>query len=823
MSGLLQDLHYSLRLLARARGVTAAAIVLLAVGIGANTAIFSQVRAVLMRPVPGVQEPDRLVRLLRVERGQRGSNFGYPDYIDYRDQSRLLAGVAAESGTMLTFTTATTERVRAALVSGNYFSVLGVKPALGRLLAPEDDRVAGAHWVAVISQGLWQRAFASDPTAVGRSIRLNDREYRIVGVAAAEFRGMALGGSTDVWLPMMMQPYAIPRLTGTILNDRMAGWIAIYARLASGVSIDQASAEVAAVAQRLARAYPKSNEGRGAELSGGIGLYPSERANLRRLLGLLFAAVAVLLLIACCNVANLLLARATGRRREMAVRMAVGAGRIRLIRQLLTESLLLCLLAAIAGLLLAPWSLALMKRSLPPAQSALKLPVQLDATVLGFTLLLSVATGFLFGLAPALAASKTDLAGSLKDAAPASGLQRSWFSRFAVIAQVSLSLVLLIGAALVLKTIGNTLAGARGFESEHVLIGSLDLSILDYPPPRARLFVSQLEQRLVAIPGVRAASVSKTYPAAGWSDRGPIFYEGEDPPTEEERMRSGRAIMAEKNTVSPGYFGTLGTPLVAGRDFSPRDTAGAQPVAILSERLAARLWPGENPIGRRIAVPAWRQPRQPSLEIVGVAKDVKYRSLMTEAPVLLYLPLLQNHEVFLTIAVRAEGDPAALAPAVQREVAALDRNMPVFAIHTLTEQMGLLLWEQRTAAALIGLLGVLALVVTSVGLYSVMAHAVAQRTREIGIRIALGSRVEGVVWMIVRHGMTLAVAGVLAGTAGAWALSGVLSGFLYGVSPRDPATFASVALVLLAVSLAASYLPARAAARVDPVAALRHE
>lgn len=513
-------MRYAVRSQIRWRGVSTAVLVLLATGIGANTAIFGLIHGILMRPLPGVREPDRLVRFLRTEPGDRSPNFGYPDYVDYREQARLFAGIVAESPTVLSFANGASERISGALVSGNYFSVLGVKAVQGRLLTPEDDRVVGGHWVAVISHGLWQRAFGSDPAVTGKHIRLNGHDYEIVGVAAPEFRGLALGASTEVWLPLMMQPQAIPRLTAGVLGDRMAGWISIYGRLRPGASLAQANTETGAIAQRLARVYPATNQGRGAEIVGDVGLYPDERASLRKLFGLLFAAVGVLLLIACCNAANLFLARAAARRREIAVRLALGAGRWRLIRQALTESLLLCLLAAAAGLLMAPWSLGLLVRLLPPANGGFQTLLHVDLAVLGFTLLLSLTTGLVFGLAPALAASRAEIATSLKAAAPASGFQKSRFSKLSVVAQVSLSLVLLIGAGLAVRTIQHALSDAQGFESGHVMTASLDLSTLDYPETRARLFFAQLLERLSGLPQVRCASLARHIRPAGGAMEG---------------------------------------------------------------------------------------------------------------------------------------------------------------------------------------------------------------------------------------------------------------------------------------------------------------
>jgi len=529
------------------------------------------------------------------------------------------------------------------------------------------------------------------------------------------------------------------------------------------------------------------------------------------------------LLIACANAANLFLARTTARRREISVRLALGAGRSRLVRQLLTESMLLCLVAAALGLLIAPWSLELLTRLLPPSDTVLKTPPPLDLTVLGFTLALSMLTAVLFGLAPAFVAAKTDLATSLKDAAPASGFQRSRLSKLLVIVQVSLSLVLLIGAGLVVQSIGRILAIDRGFETGNVLLASFDLSILNYPETRARLFFEQLQERFAAVPGVQSVSLSKTYPARDWSDRRSIFYEGQEPSQEELRRRSDAGFRVYTNTVSPGYFRTLGIPIIQGRDFSPRDTEGAPLVAIVTQKLAARLWPRENPLGKRIAVPSYQGPRRPPVQVIGVAKNSKYQTLLADPPLLLYVPLLQNREVFVSIEVRTTGDAAAFAPVLQHEVAALDRTLPLYELQTLSDQIMSSLWEQRTAAGLIGLFAALSLALASVGLYSVLAYTVSHRTREIGIRMALGAQSRNVLALVIRNGLTLAAVGTVFGMAVAAALTRFVSGFLYGISPSDPLTFVTVALLLVLVSLAASYFPARAATRIDPLTALRHE
>ena len=819
---MLQDIRYGFRMLARARGTSVVAILLLAIGIGANTAIFSLVNAVLLRPIPGVQEPDRLVRFLRLQSGREFFSFGYPDYVDYRDRNRMLAGVIAEGQAPLSFAGSTTQRIAGSVVTGNYFSVLGVRPAAGRLFTEEDDRTPGGHWVVVISHALWRSAFGADSSAVGKKIQLNGHSFTIIGVADETFRSLTFGESIDAWIPMAMQREAIPRLADFDLpNSRSAGWLRLYGRLRPGTRIEQASTEIAAIANRLAEIYPKTNEGRNAGLVGGVSLYPDSRARFRNFFGLLLAAVGLLLLIACGNVANLFLARATTRQREIAVRLAMGARRSRLVRQLLTESVLLCAIASALGLLLAPWTVQLLLALLPPAEFKLENVPRVDPLVLGFTILVSISTAVLFGLAPALAASKTDVATSLKEAAPASGLSRSPLARVLVIAQVALSLVLLIGAGLVVRSMQRILAIDRGFDSSHVLLSSIDLAIQGYSEARGSQFLEQLLERLSQAPGVRAASIAQTDPARGWGTRMSIFYEGQVPPEDVVRRRDDVGVRVEVNFISPGYFATFGIPLMTGRDFSAQDREGAQPVTIVSEKLARRLWPGENPIGKRIVAPVRRSQIGPPLTIIGVAKDSRYRTLTAEAPLLLYVPLGQVYLPCVRIQARVAGDPASFTSVIAHQVKSLDPNMPIYDVKTMDSQISSSLWEQRTAAGLIGLFGVLALVLASVGLYSVMAQSVAQRTREIGIRMAMGADARDVLRLVVIQGMALAGAGVLVGAAAALGLTRFVSSLLYGVSTTDLTTFSSVALLLLTVSLAATYIPARAATRIDPVAALR--
>jgi predicted permease len=823
MEALWQDIRYAARLLIKSPAFTALAMLALALGIGANTAIFSLVNAVLLRPLPGVEAADQLVAFERLQGGRNYDSFGYPDYLDYRDQSQSFAGLAAHVGTPLSFTGSTTERVRGDVVTGNYFAVLGAKPALGRLLQPDDDEAVGAHPVAVISHGLWQRAFGSDPSIVGQSINLNGYNFTIVGVAAKEFGGTSTGASFDVWLPMAMQPQAIPRMSAGILQDRSAGWIGIFGRLKSGVGLQQAQAEIATLSDQLAHAYPETNKVRSASLYANLGLTSSDRTSFRRFLGLLLAAVVLLLLIACGNVATLLMVRATSRRREIAVRLALGASRSRLIRQLLTEGVMLSLLAGALGLLLATWMADLILAFQQPAYGLRGLVTGLDFKVLGFTLALSLLTGICFGLAPALQASKPDLVTSLKDGTPASGFHKSRLQSLLVAFQVGLSLVLLIGAGLAVRTMQKIVAIDRDFDTNNRLLMSLDLSIQGYSAEAGCAFYEQLIRQLQSTPGVISASFAKTVPPNDWSDRMSIFYEGQEPPQDVLRSSEELGIRTDANRVAPRYFHTLNIPLLQGRDFSEADRAGAPAVAIINQALAERLWPGESPIGKRLAAPFLNGPRRPPVEVIGVVSDTRYRTLLADAPTILYLPVLQAYDGRTTLVIHTTGEPAAMIETLRGEVTQVAKNLPLFAVKSMSEQVATTLWQQRMAASLIGIFGGLALVLAAIGLYGVIAHSVTQRTREIGIRMALGADPTNIVGLVVKQGLKLALAGVSLGMVAALALTRLMSSLLYEVSATDPTTFIIASFVLIAVASLASYIPARRATKVDPMIALRYE
>ena len=828
MDALRQDLRYAVRLFTKSPGFTFVAVVVLALGIGANTAIFSLVNGALLRPLSGVSNPDELVLLERSRNG-RASSSGYPDYADYRDNNTTLAGLAAHCGTPLTFDNGQAERLRGDLVTGNYFGLLGVKAALGRLITQDDDTEPGSNPVAVLSHGLWLRAFGGDLDVLGQTIRLNNYDFTIIGVADRDFAGTEKGTSFDVWIPIKMQAQAMPRTMGRVwFSDRSAGWLTLFGRLKPGVSLSRAQAELATVAKQLEQTYPNMNSGGSLVLLAGLGLDADDRTSLRNFLGLLAAAVALLLLIACTNVANLLLVRATARRKEVAVKLALGATRSRLVRQLLTEGLMLSLTGGALGVLLAPWAAGLIQTFQQPAYALRGMDISLDARVLIFTALLSVLTGIVFGLVPALQASNPDLVTALKDGSPATGANKSRLQSRLVVAQIAFSLLLLIGAGLAVRTMQKVLTMDRGFDSDNLVLMSMDLTIQNYTEAKGRAFYEELLNRVEALPGVASASLAKTVPPNDWSDRLNVFLPSEEPPPEVLRTRDDLGLRVDANRIAPRYFRTLGIPLVEGREFSFADRLGSTPVAIVSKKLAERLWPGESAVGKRLAVPFWHEPR-PLVEIIGVARDTKYRSLLEDVPMLVYLPEMQTYDGRATLVVRVESrlssdpNPSSLMPAIREQVAAIDKNLPVFAIKTMDEQIASTLWQQRMLVGLIGLFGLLALVLAAIGLYGIIAHWVGLRTREIGIRMALGAQPSDVKSLVVRQGLWLAFKGIALGLVSAFALTRLMSSLLYGVSATDPLTFVVASVLLAGVALGASFAPARRATKVDPMIALRCE
>jgi len=815
MDTLLQDLRYAARALIKSPGFTTVAVLTLGLGIGANTAVFTLVNAALFRTPPGAS-PHELMWLAATrdfpeQPGRPRSyqrRFSLPEYRDYAAGSSAFTGLSAYQDAALALGSGgEPERINGMLVSGNYFQVLGLVPAAGRFFVPEEDRDPGAHPVVVLSHGLWRHRFGSDSAIVGKDITVNGRRFMVVGVAPAGFVGIQLGEPADLFTPLAMIAVAMPR-SADLLEQRNAGWLQIIGRLKPGVTVAAAGKDIATLAARLAQTYPEVLQGTSAEvapLSGGLD--PSNRSEALPIFVLLMAVPAVVLLIACANVANLLLARAAGRRREIGIRLALGATRGRLMRQLLTESVVLALCAGAAGMVLSFW-LNDVLLAVSRAPTEIELALKPDARVLAFTIAVAVVTGVLFGLAPALGATRPDVVPALKER-----LGRSRLARAFVMAQVALSLILLVTAGLFLRSLDKALDVNPGFDPVNRIALSFDLGIQGYTDRQRGTFYARLLERVRALPGVEAASLGSPLPMSGRIIGSAVSIEGVDP--------DAGAVPVTLGSFAPQYFATLGVPLLRGRDFATTDLAGAPLVVIVNETLARRLWPNQDPLGRRLRLYGREEPLR---EVIGVAKDGKYDELTENPRGFLYLPERQHADLSdISLIVKTTSDPRPLAGALTTAVHELDATLPIFRLETLQQALRNRLDKERGASSLLGVFGTLALLLAALGLYGVMAYAVSQRTREIGIRVALGARQADVLRQFVGEGVRLAVVGVAIGLALSVMLTRIIAQFLYGVTATDATTFAAGAVVLCVVAVAASWLPARRAARVDPMVALRSE
>jgi len=809
MENLLKDLRYAFRSLVKRPGFAIVAILTLALGIGINTTVFSLANSVFLRQLP-VASPQNLVWIF----SGRDNPTSYPEYLEYQQQTELFDGVMAYDWVGLNLgSNGQSERVEGSLVSGNYFDVLGVKAELGRTFLPDDDKSP----VAVISHNLWQRRFNSDATVVGKSMVLNGVQFTIVGVAPHDFVGAEEAFPRQVWIPLLMQ--ASVRPTPASVNNRNVRNLNVMARLKHGVTLRQAQAGMNVVASRLAQNYPESNRNFQISLYTAGNGRPSFRALLKPVTQILLGVVGLVLLITCANVANLLLARAARRRKEVAIRLTLGATRSRLIRQLLTESILLAVVGGLAGLILNFWLVNLLTALKPAVPLPVNVEFHTDWRVLSFTLLLSVLAGIIFGLIPALQASKHDLVPALKDHSQQLGDRRRMFSlrNALVIGQVALSIVVLIGAGLFLRSLNHARAIDPGFDAEHVLTLSFNTAAQKYDATKAEQFYQQLTNRVQALPGVQSVSVAQSAPLSYFYSpaiSSPVFVEGHEPPQGEDPPFVGN------NAIGPNFFRTLGVPLLSGREFTDRDREGAPRVAIVNETLVRDLFPNTNPIGQRLRV-LLRQPS--SWEIVGVVKDSKYRSLGEDPMPYIFLPYLQNPQPAMAVHVRTSGNPGEVAAAVRREVQALDPNLPAFHVMSLADNIDISLFPSRFGAVLLGVFGFLALLIASIGIYGVMSYGVSERTHEMGIRMALGARASDVLRLVISQGMWLALIGVAIGAGLAWGVTRVVKSYLYDVSVTDPLTFIGIALLLIGVALLACYVPARRATKVDPLKALRYE
>jgi predicted permease len=811
MDTLLQDIRYGLRMLARSPGFTAVAVLTLALGIGANTAIFSVVNAVFLRPLP-YPDADRLAVINESSKPMPEGPISYPNFLDWQAQNQVFDRMAAFQGGALTLVgVKVPESMPSLNVSADFFPTLGVKPIYGRSFLPPEDKV-GAPPVVIISNGLWQRRFGADPGLIGRSLRLKGtlgtRDFTVVGILPRDFKFYA---PAELYVPI-----GLWGADGYLMKRENHDRTLAVARMQSGVSLEQARSQLETIASRLRQQYPETNTGFGVTITP---LRERVVGHVRRAVLVLLGAVGFVLLIACVNVANLLLARSVLRRKEVAIRVALGAGWGRVVRQLLTETMLLGLAGGAVGLLLGSWSSSALARLVPPG-----LPVggiATDYRVLGFTLLLSLLTGVAFGLAPALHASELDLRDALKAGGRSStesfGHRR--LRSLLVVSEVALALVLLISAGLMIQSFRLLLKVDPGFNVQGVLTIGLDMSDPKYQenPARFMAFNAQLLERVRAIPGVQYAGTVRPLPLGGGRSAMPFYREDRPVPSE------GDFPAADWHAASPGYFQAMGIRLARGRVFADSDRENTPQVAVISEGMARRYWPDEEPIGKRLRI-GTPEMGLPWFTVVGVVGDTKPYGLEASTPAELYLSCLQlGSWVDMSLVVRTASNPLGVAAAVRDQVLALDKEMVVGDLQTMEQRLGGTLAGRRTNMLILGIFAGLALVLATVGIYGVMSYSVAQRTQEIGVRVALGARPADVLRLVVRQGMTLVLVGVGVGLAGSIAFTRLLRSMLFEVTPTDLVTFAGVSLLLTAVALLACFIPARRATKVDPMVALRYE
>jgi len=813
MGNLLQDLRYALRQLRNNPGFTALAVGTLALGIAANATIFSWINSTLLDPIPAVAHTGDMISIMLGERNEHPTPpFSYPDYADLRDNAHSFSGLLAYHDDYMAITgSGKPERIYGALTSSNYFEVLGVHPILGRTLLPSlaNERQGAAE--AVLGYDLWQNRFAGDPSIVGKTIQLNLHPYTIVGVAPKGFIGCKSGLRSEIWIPLGMAQ----QLWGfdNAVNRRGVSWLQVLGKLQPGVDARQAVSELNLLMQHIAERYPETHLASNAISADPLWRSPfGANVYLYGTLPMLLALAAALLLLACANVANLLLVRFVARRRELAIRLSVGASRWRIVRQLLAENLLIALAGGGVALTLTVWTAGTLSAFLPPTTLPLSLNGHVDSTVFLATLLASILTTAIAGTIPALRACGLSPVSVLKDEAlsTSGGLSKSRLTSGLVVAQIALSLLLLTCAGLFIRSLQNAQSADPGFDPSHVLLATFDLDPMGYSAATGMEFERQVVERVKQLPGVQSATLADFSPLNFTIHSEGVEPEGYLPPPHQ-------AMEADRGVVGPGYLETLRTPLVAGRDFTAQDNQAAQAVAVVNQAFVDRYWPGQNAIGKRVKT------RGQWSTVVGVAANGKYRRLTYDAAPLLLLPLMQRFQNEVTLHVRTSGDPQALAPSVQQTVNSLNADLPLFNVTTLQRNMQMGSVFERIVAAFAGSFGLLALLLAAVGIYAVVAYTTRQRTHEIGIRMALGAARGDVFRQVLGQGLRLALVGMAVGISVSLVITRFLRGLLFGVGAADWLTFATVAVVLCAVALLACYVPARRAASVDPMQALRTE
>jgi len=824
MTTFLQDLKYGARLLTKAPGFTVVAALSLALGIGANTTIFTLINAVLLNPLP-VEDPSQLVSVWTTDERNQGGQLGFlqlspMNYKDLRDKNEVFTGLTAHSGVPLNIAVngGEPQQVFGEVVTGNYFSVLGAKPAVGRTFTTEDDKNPGERLVAVLGYGEWQKRFGGDPSIVGRTMTVNGQTFAVVGVMPKGFKGTNAIGAPALWVPYMTYPVTTNGFFLELIRpDQRRGLIFnVTGRLKPGINASQAEANLKTIARQLAQEYPNENGGRGVTIVplAQATINPGFRKNVVMAGGLLMTIVGLVLLIACANVANLLLARAAARQKEIAVRLSLGASRGRLIMQLLTEGTLLTLIGGAGGLLLAYWAQGLLWSYRPPFLQADAIDLHPDARVLLFTITVSLVTGIVFGLAPAVQASRPDLVVELKEktGAPVGSNRLFSLRNMLVSAQIALSLIALVGAGLFLRSLQNAQRIHPGFDVEHLAVMSLDLGAQGYTEERGRQFQQRVRERASSVPGVQSATLASTVPLFAGGFARTVFLEGQDTTD----RRAGKLVQI--TVASPRYLETLGIPLLRGRALSDVDQPNTSTAVVINETMAKRFWPDQEAIGKRFKFFG-----QPNFnQVVGIAKDSKYNFIGEEPTPYIYQATTQVYQPQLSLFVKASR-PEAVLGTVRGEVQQLDRNLPLTGVFTLTEIFDQSLWAPRMGASLLLVFAGLSLVLAVIGIYGVMAYSVSQRVRELGIRMALGASRGDVLRLVVLQGLRLTLMGVAVGLAASFAASRLIASMLFDVSPTDLVTFVAVPVVLALAALGASYLPALRATRIDPMVALRYE